>query len=192
MPCSTPIRCSNPSWPPCLSSEQSMTMETRRSTACRRRPTTSSLVPPEGDHALSRASRGRRARERVLIGLIIACHMNLAGCSIFGGSSQPLLVNSDPPGANVLINGTSAGTTPLQYQVSRRGDLSLEVQKPGYTTQIRSTSRKLSSLGIVDVFGGAMFLLPLLGLFAPGAWEQDPSAFNLTLEPATNQPAQAQ
>lgn len=192
MPCSTPIRCSNQSWPPCPSSEQSMTIEARRSTVCRRRPTTQSLVPPQEDHATSNAFPSCRTRERVLIGLIIACHVSLTGCSIFGGSSQPLLVNSDPPGANVLINGTSAGMTPLQHQVSRRGDLSLEVQKPGYTTQIRSTSRKLSSLGIVDVFGGAMFLLPLLGLFAPGAWEQDPSAFNLTLEPETNQPAQAQ
>ena len=31
------------------------------------------------------------------------------------------------------------------------------------------TSRKLSSLGFVDVIGGATFLLPLLGLIAPGA-----------------------
>ena len=69
---------------------------------------------------------------------------------------------------------------------------SSEVRKGGYTTHFRSTSRKLSSPGIVDAFGGAMFLLPLLGLFAPGAWEQDPSAFNLTLEPDPNQPVQAQ
>lgn len=138
------------------------------------------------------ASRIRRGRGRVLVGIVMACYLNLTGCSIFGGSSQPLMVNSDPPGAQVLINGASVGTTPLQHQVSRRGDLSVEVHKPGYTTQFRSTSRKLSSLGIVDVIGGAMFLLPLLGLFAPGAWEQDPSALTLTLEPETNQPAQAQ
>ena len=169
-----------------------MTAEGRRSTTCQPRSFTSTVVPSPGNHAMSTASRGHRTRERVLIALVVACHMNLAGCSIFGGSSQPLIVNSDPPGANVLINGTSAGTTPLQYQVSRRGEVSVEVHKPGYATQFRSTSRKLSSLGIVDVFGGAMFLLPLLGLFAPGAWEQDPSAFTLTLEPEANQPAQAQ
>ena len=40
--------------------------------------------------------------------------------------------------------------------------------------------------------GERCFLLPLLGLFAPGAWERDPSAFNLTLEPDPNQPVQAQ
>ena len=133
-----------------------------------------------------------RSSQRILIGVVIACYCNLAGCSIFGGSSQPLTVNSDPPGATVLLNGASAGTTPLQHSVSRRGDLTLEVQKPGYASQVRSTSRKLSSLGIVDVIGGAIFLLPLLGLIAPGAWEQDPSTFNLTLEPEAKQPAPAQ
>ncbi len=131
------------------------------------------------------ASQSRRVPERVLMGIIIAYHLNLTGCSIFAGSAQPLMVNSDPPGANVLINGTAVGTTPLQHQVSRRGELTVEVQKRGYKTQFRSTSRKLSSLGIVDVIGAAFFLLPLLGLIAPGAWEQDPSTIGLTLEPDT-------
>jgi len=115
----------------------------------------------------------------------MACYSNLTGCSIFGGSSQPLMVNSDPPGAHVLLNGTSAGTTPLQHQVSRRGDLTVEMQKPGYKTPFRSTSRKLSSLGILDVIGAVFFLLPLLGLIAPGACEQDPFTIGLPLEPDT-------
>ena len=66
---------------------------------------------------------------------------------------------------------------------------------PTQARQYNSVSmdiQRLSSLGIVDAFGGAMFLLPLLGLFAPGAWEQEPSAFDLTLEPETHQPAKAQ
>jgi len=58
----------------------------------------------------------------------------------------------------------------------------VEVQKPGYKTQYRSTSRKLSSLGIADVVGGAFILLPLFGLLASGAWEQDPSTLGITLE----------
>jgi hypothetical protein len=123
------------------------------------------------------------------VALVIASHLTLTGCSIFGGSSQQLTVISDPSGAQVLINGTAAGTTPLQYEVPRRGDLVVEVQKPGYKSQSRMTGRKLSSIGIVDVVGGAIFLLPLLGLIAPGAWEQDPSTFGITLEADTNPPA---
>lgn len=121
--------------------------------------------------------------------MLLACCLHLAGCSFFGGTSQPLIVNSEPPGADVMINGTLAGTTPLQHQVPRLGDLTVEVQKAGYTPQTRVTGRKLSSVGLVDVIGGAFFLLPLLGLIAPGAWEQDPSAIGVTLEPEHSPPA---
>ena len=123
------------------------------------------------------------------VALVIASHLTLTGCAIVGGSSQQLTVIADPAGAQVLSNGTAAGTTPLQYQVPRRGDLVVEVQKPGYKSQSRMTGRKLSSIGIVDVVGGAIFLLPLLGLIAPGAWEQDPSTFGITLEADTKPPA---
>ncbi len=134
----------------------------------------------------------RNAQRPVGIAFLMVCHLNLTACSIFGGSSQSLTVNSEPPGANVLINGTLAGTTPLQHQVPRRGDLMVEVQKAGYKPQSRMTGRKLSSVGIVDVIGGALFLLPLLGLIAPGAWEQDPGMIGITLEADNSEPAQAQ
>ncbi len=91
-----------------------------------------------------------------------------------------------------MINGALAGITPLQQQVPRRGDLIVEVQKEGFRSQSRVTGRKLSSVGIVDVIGGALFLLPLLGLIAPGAWEQDPGAIAVTLEPDNPQPAPSQ
>ncbi|MBS0169732.1 MAG: PEGA domain-containing protein [Nitrospira sp.] len=134
----------------------------------------------------------RSLSKSATVAMLLASSLHLGGCSIFGGSSQPLIVNSDPPGANVLINGTLAGTTPLQYQVPRRGDLTVEVNKAGYHSQSRMTGRKLSSVGIVDVIGGAVFLLPLLGLITPGAWEQDPGTIGITLEPDTSTPAQAQ
>ena len=137
-------------------------------------------------------SSQRNAYRRVGVAVLTVCYLNLTACSIFGGSSQSLTVNSDPPGANVLINGTLAGTTPLQHQVPRRGDLTVEVQKAGFKPQSRMTGRKLSSVGIVDVIGGALFLLPLLGLIAPGAWEQDPGIIGITLEPEHPQPAQHQ
>ncbi|MBL8036324.1 MAG: PEGA domain-containing protein [Nitrospira sp.] len=115
---------------------------------------------------------------------ILVCAAYLSGCSFFGGSSQNFAVSSDPMGATVRINGQQVGVTPLQYQVSRRGDLLIEVEKTGYRSQFRQTSRKLSSLGIADVIGGAFLLLPLIGLVAPGAWEQDPAAMGFSLEPA--------
>ncbi len=115
---------------------------------------------------------------------ILICAVYLSGCSLFGGSSQSFSITSNPVGATVRINGQEVGVTPLQRDVSRRGDLLVEVEKTGYKSQFRQTSRKLSSLGIVDVIGGAVLLLPLIGLVAPGAWEQDPAVMGFSLEPA--------
>ena len=81
------------------------------------------------------------------------------------------------------MSGKPIGTTPIHFEVHRRDNLLLEVQKSGYQTQYRSASRKLSTLGIVDVVGGVLFLLPLLGLLSSAAWEHDPGEFGITLEP---------
>lgn len=64
----------------------------------------------------------------------------------------------------------------------------MKVHKAGYTPLTRVTGRKLSSVDIVDVTGGAVLPLPLLALIAPGAWEQDPSAIGVTLEPEHSPP----
>ena len=112
---------------------------------------------------------------------VISCY--LSGCSLFGPRSETIGVSSDPPGARVIMSGRPMGTTPLHFEVYRGENLLLEVQKPGYQTQYRSASRKLSTLGILDVVGGALFLLPLFGLLSSAAWEHDPEEFGITLEP---------
>jgi hypothetical protein len=116
----------------------------------------------------------------VLSLLIIVCYMT--GCSLFGPRSETIGVSSDPPGAHVSVSGKPMGTTPLHFEVQRGDNLLLEIQKSGYQTQYRTSSRKLSSLGILDVVGGAFFLLPLIGLFSSAAWEHDPAEFGIILE----------
>ena len=78
------------------------------------------------------------------------------------------------------------GTTPLQFEVDRGEKLLLEVQKSGYQTQYRTSSRKLSGFGILDVVSGFFWLVPFVGLTASGAWEHDPAEFGVTLEPEKN------
>src|SRR5688572_24677655 len=86
---------------------------------------------------------------RVLSLMVIVCYM--AGCSLFGPRSETIGVSSDPPGAHISVSGKPMGTTPLHFEVQRGDNLLLEIQKSGYQTQYRTSSRKLSSLGILDV-----------------------------------------
>ena len=114
---------------------------------------------------------------------VILVAMSFSGCSIFAPSMQTLQVSSSPDGATVLAGGKPVGQTPVQFEVHRGKDLQIEVQKPGYKNQFRTTSRTLSSIGTVDVIGGFIILLPLLGLVSSGAWKHDPESYGFVLEP---------
>jgi hypothetical protein len=109
--------------------------------------------------------------------------VSFSGCSIFASSMQTIQVNSSPDGATVLAAGKSVGQTPVQFEAHRGKDLLIEVQKPGYQSQFRTTSRTLSSVGTVDVIGAYFLLLPLLGLLSSGAWKHDPENYGFVLEP---------
>lgn len=117
-----------------------------------------------------------------LISLLIAsCY--LAGCSLFGPRSESIGVSSDPPGARVIASGKPVGTTPLQFEAQRGDNLLIEVQKSGYQTQYRTLSRKMGTLGILDIVGGAIWLVPFFGLLSSAAYEHDPAEIGITLEP---------
>jgi len=107
------------------------------------------------------------------------------GRSLFGPRLQTITVSSEPEGANVTVNGSHVGQTPLRFQVSRGEDLLIEIRKTGYQAEYRHTHRTLSTLGILDVIGGAIFLLPFFGLFSSAAWEHDPAAYGVVLTPAS-------
>jgi hypothetical protein len=51
----------------------------------------------------------------------------------FDALAPKLILNTDPPGAEVLINGRSAGTTPLERKGSELPrDITIEIYKKGY------------------------------------------------------------
>jgi hypothetical protein len=109
--------------------------------------------------------------------------VTFSGCSLFAPSKQTIHVTSSPEGAKVLAGGQPVGQTPVQFEAHRGDNLLIEVQKTGYQTQYRTTSRTLSSIGTLDVVGGFVLLLPLLGLLSSGAWKHDPDKYGIILEP---------
>ena len=115
---------------------------------------------------------------------VISCYM--AGCSLFGPRSENIVVSSDPPEAQVIASGKPVGTTPLHFEAQRGDNLLIEVQKSGYQTQYRTLSKRMSTLGILDVVGGAIWLVPFFGLLSSAAWEHDPAEIGITLDPDKN------
>jgi PEGA domain len=114
----------------------------------------------------------------------IALSISMTGCSFFGARLQTITVSSDPIGADVYINGERVGKSPVSHEVPRGPDLLVEVRAEGYEVGYRKANRSLSTLGIADMIGGWLLLLPFLGLLAPAAWEHQPNAFGIALDPA--------
>jgi len=114
---------------------------------------------------------------------VVFVTVSFSGCSIFAPSMQTIQVSSSPDGATVVAGGKPVGETPIQFDAHRGKDLLIEIKKPGYQSQFRTTSRTLSSIGTVDVIGAYFILLPLLGLLSSGAWKHDPETYGFVLEP---------
>ncbi len=118
---------------------------------------------------------------RILSLVVIACYM--AGCSLFGPTKQSIGVRSNPPEAQVLVNGKPMGITPLRFDVDRGDNILLEIQKSGYHMEYRKSSSNLSGLGLLDVVSGFFWLIPFVGLTSSAAWQHDPADFEITLLP---------
>ena len=120
----------------------------------------------------------------------VVAAISLTGCSLFGPRMQTLTISSDPTGAQVLINTDNVGNTPLRHQVHRGEDVLIEARATGYQTGYRKTNRTLSTLGLVDLLAGCVFVVPFLGLLSSAAWQHEPDAFGITLDPVVHpQPA---
>lgn len=125
---------------------------------------------------------GPGVRRFVAAAMVLVLSSSMTGCSLFGYSKQSVTIYSDPTDARVTINGEYAGNTPMTMRVRRRHDAVIAVSKPGFDSQTRVADSSLSTLGIIDIVGGILWLVPLVGLFAGAAYELEPTTMSFTLD----------
>ena len=106
----------------------------------------------------------------------------LPGCSFFAPPTQSIFIDGSPADATVIVNGRKV-KVPITLEVPRNKNLTIVAHKPGFYTYKSTTGYSLSTIGIMDVIGCWLFLLPGAGLFAPGAWELMENSFYYTLVP---------
>lgn len=70
---------------------------------------------------------------RVLLALITLTIVS--GCAtVVKGTTQSIPVNSDPTGAEVVVNNNVLGTTPTEIKLKRKRDHQVVIRKEGYTS----------------------------------------------------------
>lgn len=106
-------------------------------------------------------------RRRIILTLILT--FGLAGCgALFNGGPAKVAFNSEPSGADVIINGNRYGQTPLVVDLSKQESHTISFRMDGYEEVVRTLNHKVSGTYVVlDVLGG---LLPVVVDAATGSW----------------------
>jgi hypothetical protein len=105
-----------------------------------------------------------------------------AGCSAFRNSMQTMSINCTPADSVLMVNGERY-TPAAQISVKRDRDVSIECYKDGFVPYQRTIGYHFNETGALDAVGTALFLVPAIGLFTPGAWSLDETNVNISLFP---------
>ena len=124
--------------------------------------------------------------------LLLTAVLLADGCaSIHHGRSQVVLVESEPPGARILVGGEPAGVTPNFVELKRR-DAVVTLDRDGFLPERVEVPRSVGGGVLADVLLGWLFmatgpyvLAASLGvdLATGAAWELS-AEVGATLEPA--------
>ncbi len=119
---------------------------------------------------------------RVLItGLLCGVLAAPAGCSFLVDPRQDVSIEASDPSARIFVDGREVGTGTAVVSLRRNESYAVRAQTEDGRTAGGRVRRGVSTIGIVDIVGGVLFLFPFLGALAPGFWELDPDYLYLNI-----------
>lgn len=104
------------------------------------------------------------------------------GCSAFVSPVETMSIHCKPGDAVLLVNGQRY-TSPAVVTVKRNREVSITADKDGYFPYQQTVGYHFNATGALDAVGTALFLVPAIGLFTPGAWSLDETDLTITMVP---------
>ena len=108
------------------------------------------------------------------------------GCSVFAPASQSVVLQSNDPAATLYADGRPVGTGSATVRLRKNRSHTFRAESPDGRSATAHVGSTISTVGVVDVVGGVLFLVPFAGALAPGFWVLDNDRFYLDLPPAMN------
>src|SRR5437899_1435331 len=114
------------------------------------------------------------------LSLLLACLAGSGCATLFAHKTMMAPLSSDPPGAEVFVDGHRVGQTPMTYELNHRQDHVITFRKAGYKEASCMIARSVGVGWVVlDVIGG---LIPVIIDAATGAWyTSNPKACSVNL-----------
>lgn len=125
-----------------------------------------------------------RVRRPVVTACILTLLLALSGCAtIITGTHQTVYFKSNPPGADIAIDGQAVGKAPMQTSLSRGGSYKVDFKLEGYEPATIQTDFTFNWWMVGNViFGG---LIGIIVDFVSGAYLWiDPEHVSVTLKAA--------
>lgn len=107
----------------------------------------------------------------------------LAGCAtLFASKRKTVSFRTDPPGAQVLINGNPVGTTPYQTELQKKKEYIVTFRLEGHREVTCEIGKKVDAGWVVlDFLGG---IIPIVIDAITGDWHNlDKDSCDVTLTP---------
>ena len=114
--------------------------------------------------------------------LMVLSLLTGVGCStILTPNPQPVAVNSSPPQATVLVNGSPMGVTPTNISLDRKLTYTVELQKSGSAPYAQMLPKTVDPLFFVNI----LFLPGFLVDLASGTWQKFPDQVMAPMVPVS-------
>ena len=102
------------------------------------------------------------------LSLFAAITLTSACGALFNSGPARVAFNSNPAGAEVWVDGTLRGTTPLSLELSKDHGYSVVMKKAGYMDATYNLERRIGTTWLIlDILGG---VLPIVVDAATGDW----------------------
>jgi hypothetical protein len=103
----------------------------------------------------------------------------LTGCStVFHGSQQPVSFNSEPEGAQVLVDGNLMGRTPMTVNLKKNQHKFVVIKKEGYQAQTMPLTTSFDGLTFLNILWDSS----TTDLITGNAWEYSPGRYSTKLQ----------
>lgn len=116
---------------------------------------------------------------------VVALSLVLSGCAtIFSGTNDTIVFESEPAGARVLIDGVDQGVTPLTTSVKRSlGGVDVTYRLDGYETRTFDLGQEFNTVTIANIFCLAGFwVCGGIDVLTGAVMKYSPRSYNITLD----------
>lgn len=84
--------------------------------------------------------------------LVIFSSASFGFATIISGKTQTITVDSQPQGAEVIVDGAMMGHTPVSFTLQKGVKQNITIKKDGYSTVSRELTKSLDPVALLNIF----------------------------------------